>query len=120
MHEMSVAQSVIDIVKESLIHEAGAKVRTVHLKIGEFAGVVPESLEFCFNSLVNGTQMEGASLTIEHVPLLARCTSCETVSKLEYGFFVCPTCGSREVVMVSGTEMQVVDIELFDTLGTPS
>ncbi len=120
MHEMSVAQNIIEIVKESIVHEGGAKVRTVRLKVGEFAGIVPESLEFCFNSLIDGTSLQGASLSIDYIPLLARCNTCNTLSRLEYGFFVCRTCGSRDIKMVSGTELQVVDIELADDMGIPS
>lgn len=121
MHEMSVAQSIVEIVQQHLPPEnEKPSVKSVKVRIGEFSGVVPESLEFCFDLITESTPLHGARLEIEDVALMARCKTCEEISRLEYGTFACPTCGSSEIVMLSGNELQVVAIELNDEEGTPS
>ncbi len=120
MHELSLAQSIVEIVHQHLPGDPDVKVQAVRIKIGEFAGVVPESLEFCFTALVQGTPLQGASLDIENIPLMARCTTCRVVSKLEFGVFVCPECGGSNVSLISGNEMQITEIILRDSVGQPS
>ena len=114
MHEMSVAQNVLEIVHQFTPVQEIPNVRSVRLRIGELAGVVPESLEFCFKVLIEGTPLQGAALAIEHVPLTIRCKNCNTTSKLEFPVFVCPSCNSSDVELKSGTEFHVVEIELQD------
>lgn len=117
MHEMSIAQSVIDIVRQHLPADDRAPVRSVRLKVGRMSGVVPASLEFCFGVLATGTRIAGAALVIEDVPVAARCGECGTTSEMPFPFVECPACGSDRMTMVSGTELQVVDIELDDEKG---
>ena len=46
MHELSVAQSIVEIIQRHVPQSDWERVRVVRLKIGAAAGVVPESLEF--------------------------------------------------------------------------
>ena len=46
MHELSVAQSIIEIIQQHVPASELERVAAVRLKIGAAAGVVPESLEF--------------------------------------------------------------------------
>jgi hydrogenase nickel incorporation protein HypA/HybF len=114
MHEMSVAESIIEIVRQHLPPGDDAPVRSVRLKVGRMSGVVPASLEFCFEALTSGTRLGGASLVIDEVPVAARCAGCGTTSEVSIPFRECPACGSDRMTMVSGTELHVVDIELGD------
>jgi hydrogenase nickel incorporation protein HypA/HybF len=116
MHEMSIAQNVIDIVRGALPADDGAPVRSVRLRIGRMAGVVPASLEFCFGVLASGTKIEGAALVIDEVPVAARCEECGATSVMPFPFGECPVCGSGSgrMTMASGMELQVVEIELAD------
>jgi hydrogenase nickel incorporation protein HypA/HybF len=117
MHEMSIAQNVIDIVRQHLPADDEAPVRSVRLKVGRMSGVVPASLEFCFGVLASGTRIDGAALGIEDVPVTAQCGGCGTTSEMPFPFGECPACGSGTMTMASGTELQVVDIELDDDKG---
>jgi Zn finger protein HypA/HybF involved in hydrogenase expression len=79
MHEMGIAASVLDAVHQELHRyaqglgvspEAGAqrvalpRAAKVGLRIGEFAGVDGESLRFCFEAQVKGTELEPLELEI--------------------------------------------------------
>jgi hydrogenase nickel incorporation protein HypA/HybF len=112
MHELSIAQSIVDIVGQYVAPEQAADVSTVNVRIGALAGVVPDSLTFCFTAITAGTPLARAILAVDFVPYQVSCTVCGTTSHAEPGLALCPHCGSAETIVLSGTELQVVDIEL--------
>ncbi len=112
MHEMSIAQQILEIVEQHLPDPAEGRVAAIKLRVGEMAGIVTESLEFCFNAIAEGTPAEGAALVIESMPIVVRCKDCEAESRLDFMIFSCPSCGGRNVRMVSGNELHVVELEL--------
>jgi hydrogenase nickel incorporation protein HypA/HybF len=117
MHELSIAQSIVDIVTEHLPDEEGGKVRTVRLRLGAMAGVVPDSLEFCFGAITEGTRLAGAQLEIEHIPLRAHCTACGSDGEIEPTLFACSACGGTSLTVISGRELQVREIEMEESEG---
>lgn len=67
MHELGVAQSVLDIVRTYVPMDQAGNVREVRLRVGDRAGVLIESLEFCFGVAVAGTPFAGAALAVDRV-----------------------------------------------------
>lgn len=65
MHEMGIASSILEAVQKELHPYPGRKPAKIGLRIGEFAGVDPESLKFCFEALIKGTELEPLELEIE-------------------------------------------------------
>lgn len=114
MHELSIAQNILDIVRQYLPSDGPQQVRTVKVRIGDMAGVVPDSLEFCFKAITGATSLEGAELVIEHIPVVIRCTQCGKEHSFEHQAFYCPFCNSADVRMLSGNELSVVEIEVAD------
>ncbi len=114
MHELSIAQNILEIVGEHLPAGEFRRVKCVKVKVGDGAGVVPDSLEFCFNVIIAGTSMEGAVLEIEPVPFVMKCNSCGNISTNEGEIFICSFCNGNDLTMISGNELQVSAIELFD------
>jgi hydrogenase nickel incorporation protein HypA/HybF len=109
MHEMSITQSVVEICESS---SGGRRVTAVTLEIGDLAGVVPESIEFCFDACTRGTLLEGATLAIERLPALGRCHGCGAEFSLQALFDPCPGCGGYGVELLSGEELRVKDLEV--------
>ncbi|MFE7760541.1 hydrogenase maturation nickel metallochaperone HypA [Streptomyces sp. NPDC057438] len=112
MHEMSVALAVVDQVAEAA-DRAGdvTAVRTVRLRVGELAGVVPDALAFSFELACAGTLLEGAELATETVPGRARCTPC--AHEWAVGMpprLTCPACGGTRTDLLAGRELQIVDV----------
>ena len=68
MHEMGVASSVLEAVHKELHRYPGHRAAKVAVRIGEFAGVDPASLQFCFEALVKGTEYEPLELLVEWCP----------------------------------------------------
>jgi Hydrogenase/urease nickel incorporation, metallochaperone, hypA len=65
MHEMGIASAVLEAVHKELHLYPGYRAAKVGLRIGEHAGVDTESLRFCFEALVKGTELEPLELEIE-------------------------------------------------------
>jgi len=113
MHELSIAQGIVEIAEEHLPPGSG-RVRSVRVKIGGLAGVVIDSLSFCFDAITPGTRLEGARLDIEHIPITVRCAGCSAVTSITDSEFHCGSCGGTEVSLVTGRELQVSELELAD------
>lgn len=48
MHEMSIAQSVVDIVNEEMARHGVTEIRAINLAVGKMSAVVPQHLNMCF------------------------------------------------------------------------
>jgi len=112
MHEMSIAQSLIDIVQEEMHRHGAVRLRRVRLRIGELSAVVPASLAFCFDVIVEGTPMQGAELEMEQVPLEARCRDCQAEFRVEAFVFECPACAGANTEIIAGRDLSIVDMEV--------
>ena len=114
MHELGIAQNILHIVRQSVPVNLASDVRTVRLRVGQLSGVVPDSLEFCFSVIVNDTEMKQASLAIEQVPLVSKCRECGHRFQMDDLAFSCPACRSTQLDLISGRELEVVEIVLAD------
>jgi len=114
MHELSLAAGILEIVQHNVPPVDAARVRAVRVRVGELAGVVPDSLAFCFAAIVAGTPYATAVLAIDHVPADAACSECGRVTGLSAAQVVCPACGALGLAIRHGEELQVVDVELDD------
>lgn len=112
MHEMSLAEGVLQLVEDTARREAAQRVKTVVLEIGRMSSVEPEALRFCFESVVHGSIAQGAALEIISVPGAGWCMQCAATVEMSELFGACPQCGSYQVQAVSGTEMRVKEIEI--------
>jgi hydrogenase nickel incorporation protein HypA/HybF len=111
MHEMSIVQSIIDIVQQEMARHQVSKVTVIRLVVGEFTAVVPDSLTFCFELITKDTPLEGVKIELEQVPLTGRCRACGKEFPIVEYRFVCPECQSNEIEAVSGKELFIKEIE---------
>ncbi|MGW1541236.1 hydrogenase maturation nickel metallochaperone HypA/HybF [Streptomyces sp. NPDC002309] len=121
MHEMSVALSVVDQVERAAHARGFSGVRAVRLDIGELAGVVSDSLEFCFGLACAGTVLEGAVLTTRLVPGRASCAPCGRV--WDTGMppdMVCAGCGSGATDLPAGRELRIAEVRWADPADPPA
>ena len=112
MHEMSIAQSLIDIIQEEMSKNNAKTLRSVRLNIGQMSAIVPDSLSFCFEVIVSGTDMEGARLDMDIIPLKGYCQTCEEAFEIEDYNFICPLCGGTKIETISGQDLTIVEIEV--------
>ena len=116
MHELAIAQSIVDAVETRATECSATRVKGVRLKIGEASGVVPDSLTFCFEMLASlDPILSGAQLVINSVPHLARCRHCEKEFAIKNFIAQCPMCQEWSNEIISGTELQILDMEIETT-----
>jgi hydrogenase nickel incorporation protein HypA/HybF len=117
MHEFSVAENILDIVRQNYTQEIHGSVLSITVRIGEFAGIVPESLEFCFQAAAQGTPFQNTSLRIDRIPLEGECTICGNTTVMEEVYSPCSSCGNAALTIRSGRELQIVEFEVSDERG---
>ncbi|OGP96969.1 MAG: hydrogenase maturation nickel metallochaperone HypA [Deltaproteobacteria bacterium RBG_19FT_COMBO_46_9] len=112
MHEMSIARNMIDIIENEMRRHNAKALRAVHVNVGRFSSIVPEALSFCFEIMTKDTDIDGARLVIDIIPLMGRCVSCNKEFEITDYSFLCPFCGGIKVDTISGQELSVVGIEV--------
>lgn len=115
MHEISIAQSILDLVRQHVPAPQIPEVALVRVRVGSLSGVVGESLAFCFEALVTDTPLGRARLDIERVPTTCACGDCGHRFEPEAMIFLCPACGGGRTRLESGADLQVVHVELRET-----
>jgi hydrogenase nickel incorporation protein HypA/HybF len=111
MHELSLSQSITELVVETAQREQVARVLRVVIELGEAASVDAEALAFCFPITTAETVAAGAELVINRVPLRARCEACGQVFAPANLIAPCPSCGSYAREVLEGREMRVVSFD---------
>ena len=71
MHEVSLARSILETVREHAPRDE--TIREVTVRIGPLRWVEPESLQAGWSVVTQKTEMEGARLRVEPVPWTIRC-----------------------------------------------
>jgi hydrogenase nickel incorporation protein HypA/HybF len=114
MHELSIAQSLLELIDERLDGSA-ARVRAVHVRVGAVCGVFPDALRGAFMEAATGTACDGAKLVVDETPLVVWCDSCEAERRpVEISRLVCPICGRRTPRVVGGRELELTAVEIED------
>jgi len=110
---MSIAESVLDAVRAESARHAG-RITRVGLVIGELSGVEPDSLRFCFDALVSGSDLDPLALDLELIPRRNTCSDCgNTFTVVDYNI-ACNICGSCRTVNSGGDEMRLAYVEVED------
>ena len=115
MHELSLSSAIVNTVVK---HADGRRVTAVDMRIGALRQVVPDTLEFYFGFVAEGTVCEGARLEQELIPARLRCTPCAQEWGIEVPAFRCPTCGGADVAVVAGEEFEVESIQVEEVACT--
>jgi len=115
MHELSIVSSIVDSVTESLKAYPGARVLEVRLRVGALAAVVEDSLQFCWGIATDGSDLAGARLVVNTVPVTVHCAACGQNGALEsLQHFHCANCGASATDVRSGRELEIESIEIED------
>jgi hydrogenase nickel incorporation protein HypA/HybF len=109
MHELAIAESVVEAVAERV---ADARVTRVVLEVGALACVEPEAIRFCFAATAQGTVVEGAALELVEIAARARCRTCGAQDvAVDPRIPLCP-CGSADLDLVDGSQLRVRAVEV--------
>jgi hydrogenase nickel incorporation protein HypA/HybF len=110
MHEMSLAEAILQIVEDTAARQGFRRVTEVRLEIGALSGVEAEALTFCLDVVLKGSVANGARVELERVPGQGWCLGCGETVVVNALYDPCPRCGSYQVQATGGTEMRVKDL----------
>lgn len=115
MHELSIAQALIDIASEAAARDGARRVLRLTARIGVLSGIVKESLFFCFELAAEGTLCEGAALDVDDVQVTVMCPQCNAARELLAASrfrLLCPVCGGETPKILHGQELELASIEV--------
>ena len=111
MHELGITQNIVAIVAE---HANGRPVSRVVLEVGTLAGLMTDTIRFCFDVVTEGTPLHGATLEIRRIEARGRCRACGAQFTQQTLFSPC-SCGSHDVERLTGEELRIKEYELDAT-----
>ncbi|MFZ5674569.1 MAG: hydrogenase maturation nickel metallochaperone HypA [Pseudomonadota bacterium] len=115
MHELTIAASLIAIACDHAEKQGAGRVTRMFVRLGAMRGIA-RSLYFCFGPATRGTLCEGARLHIEEIPLTLFCAACKgEKTPRSLANLRCPDCGRPSRQVLSGRELELVDIEIETT-----
>lgn len=113
MHELYLAESILNILDDYAARDGFKKVNGVVLSYGRLSCIESKTLQFSFDVQARGTRAEGAVLQFKILPALIHCFSCEKDLKVKAHTGTCPACGGDEVVLIAGTEeLQILELDV--------
>ena len=68
MHEMSLCQSMLDIIDRQAKKDGFRRVLIVRIALGDYSGASEDALEFCFPVAAKGTIAQDAKLEFVRSP----------------------------------------------------
>jgi hydrogenase nickel incorporation protein HypA/HybF len=112
MHELSLVKALVDLLEQQARENRWGRITRVTIKIGSMRQVIPDVMSFSFDIAARETLMEGAELEIIELPVELSCRSCG--NGWENAPFLCPNCGSSDVEIRQGMEMEIESVEVED------
>ena len=112
MHEMSLCESVLQLVEEAAAKQQVSKVKWLQLEIGALAGVEVEAMRFCFDVVASNSVLDGATLDIVQPAGKAWCMQCAKTIEVKERYQPCPDCGGYQLQVTGGDEMRVKELEV--------
>jgi hydrogenase nickel incorporation protein HypA/HybF len=114
MHELSIAQSILEIVETEMKSRPNARAMVVGVRIGAMAAIDPESLRFGFDASVKGTDLDGLKLELRITEAERQCLMCDHRYKMLALESNCPECGSHDAIPLGGDELDIEYLEVDD------
>jgi hydrogenase nickel incorporation protein HypA/HybF len=111
VHELSVAQSLLDVALAEARRAGAVRVTRLHCRIGDLCAIQDDLMAEAFGLLCVGTPCEGAELRVEKTFLRAKCRRCERDFDVRNWDWHCPQCGGEGELIGGGDELELTSIE---------
>jgi len=113
LHELGVANEILDAAIEEADRHAASKVTSIRLRVGVLRAIEPENLSFLFEYLARGTPADGARLEIVEEPVRIECGACG-VSEARAFMYECPRCHGSNVSVTGGDSLRILSLDIED------
>ena len=116
MHELTVAQSLVDMAVAEAGRHGATRITRIACRIGRLRAVDDSLLHEAFAIAREGGVAANAELEIGSVGMALKCPACGRETQLDGWQFDCPECGSSDVTLSGGDELELssIDVEVPD------
>ena len=112
MHELSIAESLIEMIEENALTHDFKKVIKVTLEIGVLAGIEKSALLFCFDAAAKNSLAEGAELVIQDKLAKGICQHCHQPIITSSWYEPCRFCGQLRIKIIDGEQMIIKSLQV--------
>ncbi len=113
MHEVSIAQSILDTAVAECLRADFRRINSISLRIGRSSGVNIPSLVTAFDIVKADTIAAGATLVCEEVPVRGHCLDCNSDFDAESELIAsCPACNGARFRICGGRELDIMEIDV--------
>lgn len=114
MHELSLAQSLVEQLEEVVAADGAGRVVSVSVEIGALSGVERDAFEFAFPIAAEGTVLAAARLDVIEVPVTIVCRACGAQSHPEPPVLLCEQCQGVDYDLIGGRDFLIKSLEVDD------
>ena len=107
MHELSIALSIVELAEEEARKADASSISKVEVEIGTMSGIESDALLFVWDSVIQDTMAQQASLVIHSIEGEAHCLECGKDFPAEHFFVQCPHCSSYRYQIIKGKELRI-------------
>jgi hydrogenase nickel incorporation protein HypA/HybF len=103
---------MLRIVDSTIEQHPGTKLRKIFLDVGRGSTIEPVLLREAFNVLTFDGPYQGTELVINDIPISGQCRECESEFTYEELAVGCPNCGSTNIRITAGLELDIKALEV--------
>jgi hydrogenase nickel incorporation protein HypA/HybF len=107
MHEVSVATALIRSVLAHKAERNLSRISQIVIRIGPLSGIMPEALQFAYDSLRQGTLLQDTELVMQESGMNTECRHCHHAFDHPLMPDRCPRCGSEDLRILGGDEFYI-------------
>lgn len=116
MHEVSIVEGLVSLVSAQQKEHKFLCVHEVHIACGMYNCLSEENLNFCLQTVAEGTCLEKAIIKIRRLPERWQCRTCrkdffKEDTKIALNTH-CPHCGAAEVIPRPNSEIYLDKLEV--------
>ncbi len=112
MHELSVAQALVELASEHARRAGTDHVMRLNCRVGLLRQIDADLMQTAFEMAREGTTCSEAELCIETAPVQLSCPQCGQSSSAACWNWTCKMCGADCTPTSGGEEMELVSIEV--------
>lgn len=113
MHELGICDALLKMVDKAVKEEGCDGVSSITVEVGTLSGVVPHFLSECWEAVIDGTAYEQTEIIVEVLPGKARCLDCGSEFVADVENLVCPDCGGKKLMPISGRDLTLKEIAAY-------
>ena len=112
MHELSIAQSILDLIEEHAASDGFTTVHRLELEVGALSGIELDALTFALDAVRPSSRLADAGISVTVIEADGRCVACGATFRMRETFTPCPQCGSGRIDAHGGTDLRIRNLHV--------